>query len=253
MSRSLEQRLDALRRNRVSGALDLALEAIALASDWRAQGRPLEELTKSLRTMHPAIAPVANVARLLEEPGADLPSRLQEVRSSLLDGNRRIALNLQQVIPTGITIITLSNSSTVRDALFILEPARVYVMRSLPGGEGEAQAKALRAGVAERDGKTAVEVISDTAIANVVPRVYCALVGIDSYDRGRTILHKVGTLPLALCCRHFEKPLYAAGHSLKRVPQVQPPEAEDEAPELLFDRTPGTLITQIVTEDDEGA
>jgi translation initiation factor eIF-2B subunit delta len=252
---TLERHLEALRRNRISGALDLALQALDLAGHWLANGRPPSELAAELRKMHPAIAPVTNVARLLEEPVSDLPSRLRDVEASLRDGNRRIARNLQAVIPVGSTVLTLSNSSTVRGALFVLDPACVFVMRSLPGGEGEAQAEALSTGFADRGGSALVEVVPDMAMANIVPLVDCALVGIDSYDRGGAILHKVGTLPLALCCRHFEKPLYAAGHSLKLVarPLQAAPERDAAAREQLFDCTPGTLITRIVTENDEGA
>jgi translation initiation factor eIF-2B subunit delta len=251
---SLEKRVEALRRNRVSGAVDLALEAIGLARDWLSEGREAAGLVRELRSMHPAIATIANVARLLEAPASQLPSRLNETRDSLREGNRLIARNLQVVIPSGSTLITLSNSSTVREALFVVEPARVYVMQSLPGGEGEDQANALRVGFADRGANAQVEVIPDSLIANVVPLVNCALVGIDSYDPGGTILHKVGTLPLALCCYHFGKPFYAAGHSLKLTAhELQDPvDPHSNAAEQMFDCVPGRFITDIVTEASAG-
>jgi translation initiation factor 2B subunit (eIF-2B alpha/beta/delta family) len=173
------------------------------------------------------------------------------VRASLIEGNRRIAHNLQHVIPAGSGIITLSNSSTVRQALFVLEPDRVYVMQSLPGGEGEAQAESLRKGFADRSVGPRVELIPDSAIANVVPLVDCALVGVDSYDASGAILHKIGTLPLALCCRHFGKPFYAAGHSLKHVTGElrRLLESSTGTEALLFDCTPRAQITQLVTEE----
>jgi translation initiation factor 2B subunit (eIF-2B alpha/beta/delta family) len=251
---SLEQRIAALRRNRVAGAVDLALEALDLARDWLASGRQAAELAGELRHMHPAIATVGNVAGLLEENSPDLGSRIAEVHASLLEGNRLIAQNLRTFIPAGSKLITLSNSSTVREALFVLEPARVYVMRSLPGGEGEGQAESLGRGFAARGVHNQIEVIPDTAIANVVPLVDCALAGIDSYDRDGAILHKVGTLPLALCCRHFRKPFYAAGHSLKLIAGKLPAPRESglDATEEMFDLTPDRLITKIVTEEDSG-
>jgi len=201
--------------------------------------------------MHPAIATLANVARLLEAPSAGLASRLTESRASLREGNRGIARNLQQLIPAGSRIITLSNSSTVREALFVLAPAAVYVTQSLPGGEGEAQARELRMGLRGRNAAADVEVVPDSTLANVVPLVDCALVGIDSYDRGGAILHKVGTLPLALCCRQFGKRFYAAGHSLKLSEREVHgrPDPGLSPGEQLFDCTPRDLITAIVTEN----
>jgi translation initiation factor 2B subunit (eIF-2B alpha/beta/delta family) len=250
---SLDQRVEALRANRISGAVDLALDALELAADWLGSGRPVAALAAELRNMHPAIATIAGVARLLEEPASDLSSLLAATRVSLTDGNRLIARTLQAVIAPASQIITLSNSSTVREALFALEPARVYVMHSLPGGEGESQAAALRTGLADRGGGVRVELVPDSALANLVPLVDCALVGIDSYDGYGAILHKVGTLPLALCCRHFGKPFYAAGHSLKFVAgDVQGfLERDGEPAEQMFDCTPGALISRIVTERDE--
>ena len=96
-----------------------------------------------------------------------------------------------------------------------------------------------------------VEVIPDTAIGNVVPEVDCALVGIDTFDVSGAVYHKVGTLPLALCCRRFGKPFYAAGHSLKRVdgPLDPLPDCAKPPADQIFDRTPPELITRIITEE----
>ncbi len=253
-TKSLEDRVAKLRENRVSGAVDLALEALDLANDWLADGRPAADLARQLGQMHPAIATVANVGRLLEEPAGDLPARLAETRSSLVEGNQRIARNLQRLIPAGSRIITLSNSSTVREALFALAPAAVYVMRSLPGGEGETQAREIQNGFRERAPTPPVEVIPDGSVGNIVLLIDCALVGIDTFDHGGAILHKVGTVPLALCCRRFGKPFYASGHSLKlsRRELHGIPDPSLSPGEQLFDCTTADLITAIVTEEAAG-
>ena len=88
--------------------------------------------------------------------------------------------------------------------------------------------------------------VPDAAMGRIVPSVDCALVGIDAFDRSGAILHKVGTLPLALCCAHFHKPFYAAGHSFKLSPTPTAEMLASAGPR--FDRTPPELITALVTE-----
>ena len=242
-----DQSLLRLRDNRISGATDLAREAIDLALAWIEAGRDPAALALQLDAMHPAIATVRNVGRLLTEGAGELYARLKDLRQSLVEGNQVIAENLRPLIPPGSGVITLSNSSTARDALIGLPVGRVYVMESLPGGEGKQMAEALRKGL----GRSAeVQLIPDAAMGNVVPRVDCALVGIDSCDDTGAILHKVGTLPLALCCHRYGKPLYAAGHSLKHTATVKQdlPDADNPLQAQRFDRTPPELITRLVTE-----
>ena len=227
---TLDERLAALRADRVHGAIELALTGLDLARDWLAEGRPVDPLTASLRAMHPAIATLANLAAAIDA-GADLT----ELRDRLVEGNARIVRNLRRVIGPGRAIVTLSNSSTVREALPGLEPRLVIVLESQPGGEGKAMAQAL-AGLP-------VRLEPDAAMGKVAEEVDCALVGIDSFDEPGNLVHKVGTLPLALCCRRAGKPLYAAGHSFKRTAQALAHHPADP----LFDLTPADLVT-IVTE-----
>ena len=248
----LDARLEQFRQDRVSGAVDLAIEALSIADNWITAGRDPEALAARLTVMHPAIATVSNVSALLvsDRTGDDNTlARIEQARRSLIEGNALIARNLKRFISPGSTIITLSNSSTVRTAIEALGVGAVYVLQSHPGGEGAQLAEQLQS--AGLPGLK-VHLVPDAAMGNVVPEVDCALVGIDTFDRAGTILHKVGTLPLALCCRHFNKPLFAAGHSLKQVEHKirAPPEPPEGEPQL-FDRTPGELITRLVTERDE--
>ena len=211
----------------------LALEALDLAlaaPDARA------ELGAAFLRMHPAIVAVANVGRLIEHSPAE--SELLALRQSLAGGNERIAAHAAAILPRGARILTLSDSSTVEAVLRAVAPWRVWVLESLPGGEGHVLAARFSA-----------EVIPDAAMGRVVPEVDCALAGIDAFDQAGAILHKIGTLPLALCCARFGKPFYAAGHSFKLAPTDTASllEAAGEAG-LRFDRTPPDLITALFTE-----
>ena len=247
--KELTKRVGQLRDNHTSGALDLALEAIVLARDWMDAGMGLPVLAAQLQRMHPAIATVRNVGRLLLEDPPTSRKRFEELEQSLLEGNQRIAANLKALIAPGATVITLSNSSTVRQALVSLQATNVFVMESLPGMEGRSMAQAVEKQLKAVGGL--VQLIPDAVIGNVVPQVDCALVGIDTFDFSGAIYHKVGTLPLALCCRQFDKPLYAAGHSLKRVdgPLSAVPESDKPPSAQIFDRTPPQLVTRIITEE----
>ena len=246
----LNQVLEHLRDNRTSGAIDLALEALDLAESWIATGRNPADLAKALAAMHPAIATVRNVGAILSRGAEDLPAVLRDVRRSLVEGNRRIAEKLKTLIPSDAAFITLSNSSTVREALLAIRPRSVRILESLPGGEGAEMAAALRKGSGEAAGLADVELIPDAAMGSAVPSVDCALVGIDTFDRTGAILHKLGTLPLALCCRQYEKSFYAAGHSFKFSGRELSglPEPETALEDQRFDCTPAELITQRVDE-----
>ena len=247
---SLQSRLDALRDNRTSGAIDLALEALDIAEDWFGSGRAAAELTAALETMHPAIATVRNVARELQSGSSDTGSRIAGIRESLRNGNRIIASKVAALIPARSVVITISNSSTVRDALIAVGPRGVHVMESHPGGEGAAMADALRSALGNRPGHEFVELIPDDAIEQYVPHCDCALLGIDTFDGTGAIWHKLGTLRLAQLCHEIGRPFYAAGHSLKQSVQelAETPPLDAKTGAQLFDRTPGELITEIITE-----
>ena len=229
MNADILRRLERLRADTASGATSLAVAAIDIALD-APQDWP--QLAHEFRSMHPAIVTVANVGRLLESKNPDLPG----LRRSLLDGNQRIAARLAPLLPPGARIITISRSSTVEAAL-AGRGSSVWVLESLPGGEGRLLAESLNA-----------KLIPDALMGQAAPLVDCALVGIDAFDGDGAILHKTGTLPLALCCAHFGKPFYAAGHSFK----LSPARTDDLLPArgefTLFDRIPPELITRIITE-----
>lgn len=257
MSGRLEQRLEILGRDRTSGAMDLALEAIGLALDWTQAGAPAEDLSRRLAGLHPGIAAVANVARFLERRAQigpqELAVELERLRGSLAAGNQRIAENLRAIVRPGMAVITLSNSSTVRHGLIELGVESVYVLESLPGGEGKQMAAAIEQGLRDRGASPRVRLVPDAAMGNIVPEADCALAGVDTFDSSGAIFHKAGTLPLALCCRYFGNPFYAAGHTFKHSPEPlgRLPDPSKPAAEQLFDRTPAELITRLVTEEGE--
>jgi translation initiation factor 2B subunit (eIF-2B alpha/beta/delta family) len=245
--------LQLLRNDHTSASLTLAHQAIDLAEDWLESGLDARRLALELFTMHAGLALIANLARMLQEEDPSIPSILESLRllrESLREGNRRIAERLAELVAPGPTVITLSNSGTVCDALVHLETRAVYLVDSRPGGESAQMAEQLRRRLGRPGHECAVHLIEATTIGNIVPQVDCAVVGTDSISRSGAVLHKVGTLPLALCCHYFQKPFYALGHSLKQVDHDfdELPPANSVLETQVFDLTPSELITCVVTE-----
>jgi translation initiation factor eIF-2B subunit delta len=250
-----EARLQLLHNDHLSPSVALTCNAIDLAEDWLKAGLSARKLAREFLHMHPGVAAIENLATLLSKPGANALSGLAALRSSLQEGNRHIADRLARLIPPQACVITLSNSGTVEEALIRIAARVVYLMESRPGGEHVLMLQQLRRRFAEARIDGEVHLIEATAIGNVVPRVDCAVVGIDSISVSGAILHKVGTLPLALCCRHFGKPFYALGHSFKQVRYEfeEPGSGSGLVETRIFDSTPGALITAVITEQSASA
>ena len=232
----LERRLAELAADRTSGAMALAEATFDLGEQWLLAGRDPIQLQRELEKAHPALLAVHNAARAVAS--GDL-ARVRELRQRLPQQLERIVERAAQNLPRRASWITLSASSTVLAALRRLEPLRAIALQSLPGGEGERFAVELEAALTDAE----VRCEPDAAMGRLIPAVHAALVGVDGYDAQRNLVHKVGTLPLALCCRRFGKPFYAVGHSLKRSDALL-----SEPPDPLFDLTPGDLVTAILDD-----
>jgi translation initiation factor eIF-2B subunit delta len=249
-SAALEVRLELLRSDHVSPSLALTDRAIDLAEDWVDSGAHPKRLARELSNMHPGLALIANLARLLEESEPHLRQSLRMLRGSLQESNRLIAERLAELVPPHPVAITLSSGPTVRDALAYLGCRAVYVLESRPGGEGTQIVQQLRRLLRRPEQEAEVHLIEATTIGNVVPHVDCAVVEADAISRSGALRHKVGTLPLALCCWHFQKPFYVVGQSLQKLDHEfdDLPRNNGVLEAQIFDYTGAELITHIVTE-----
>ena len=61
----------------------------------------------------------------------------------------------------------------------------------------------------------------DAAMAVAVSQADLVVVGADSISADGYLLNKTGTLPLAICCKEYDVPLYVACDSLKFSPQLR--------------------------------
>jgi translation initiation factor 2B subunit (eIF-2B alpha/beta/delta family) len=254
----VEETIRSIAEDRTSGASKLArlaLDAMGLAV-VEAKGHPdpkeLGEVARRLSDAQPAMAIVHNVAHLvarLISEGLDPKSVLGEVRTELDHARDRIARTFLKVVPPHATIITLSHSDNVLEAIKMAHGRghvnRAYVLESGPLFEGRTMASALS------DAGVPSMAVPDAEGASLMARASCALVGADSVLRDGAVVNKIGTLALARAAMDRKKPFYVACETLKfdaRYDAATWPGLRIATMSSTFEVTPPDLTTTIVTE-----
>src|SRR5207249_1932254 len=186
----VEEAIREVAEDRTSGASKLArlaVETMGLAI-VDAKGRPdpkeLAEVARRISEAQPAMAIVHNVAHLvarLVSEGLDPKAVLLETRTELDRARERIARTFLKVVPPHATIVTLSYSDNVLEAIKVAHGRghvnRVYVLESGPLFEGRTMANALS------DAGVPASAVPDSEGPVLLARVSCALVGADSVLR----------------------------------------------------------------------
>jgi hypothetical protein len=145
----------------------------------------------------------------------------------LLEADRGAAAALAPVLPE--RVLTISWSSSVREALALRRPGAVACLRSEPGGEGARMAEALAA-------VTRAEVVEDEAGLAQLP-AEAVVVGADAVTP-RAVVNKVGTRALAEAARRRGIPCFAVAGEAKLV-------ADDLPVARWFEPTPIELFTAV--------
>jgi translation initiation factor 2B subunit (eIF-2B alpha/beta/delta family) len=264
---------DAIRRiatDRTSSASQLArltLDTMALAvaeAEGTPPPTPLMEVARRLSEAQPAMAIVHNVANLvarLVAEGQDPRLVIDLVRSELEEARDRIVRNFLKVVPDRGTIVTLSYSDHVFEAIKAAHARTlvesVFVLESRPLLEGRALAAALaKVGVT-------TSIVPDDSGPSLFREASYGLVGADSVLRDATLVNKIGTHSLARAAESHHKPFYVVCETLKFDARYDvstwPGTAgrkTNERPDLAsgpdgyrdFDVTPGRLVTMFATE-----
>ncbi|SRR5712691_578323 len=267
----VENAIRAIAADRTSGASRLGrltFDAMALMIA-QANGHPnsgdLSEVARRLSEAQPAMAIVHNVAHLvarLVADGQDPQLVLDGVREELDGAREKIARNFLKIAPDRGTIVTLSYSDNVLEAIKgahargLVE--RVFVLESKPLLEGLGLARAL-----SEDG-VPTKTVPDDAGAPLVSDATYVLVGADSVLRDGSVVNKIGTHRLASTAANDHKPVYVVCETLKfdaRYDAVTWPgspsrgderQAETSVPATEgfrdFEVTPAQLVTMIATE-----
>ncbi len=276
----IKQLLSPIREDLLSGAAELALQAIVVfqtvlgssnTDDVSALKEELRLTAQELIDSQPAMASLFNLANavLIAANKANTVANIKNECQKALDDFERIlcesvakiadiAINL---MPPGEMVFAYSFSSTVVSCLLNARAKgryfRVACTESRPSLEGRKLAARLAAG--------GIEVIStfDSAMAMLLPNCGVAFMGCDSVGRPG-IVNKSGSYLLALACHEMKIPLYALSDTTKFVDDErvfefenhQRPDEEvwEDTPTGVtilnrqFELIPFELITGLVTE-----
>ncbi len=257
--RELGRAIDRVARNRTEGAHALAetgLDVLEAAVrrwerrslvDLRAATR---EVSRSFRTVQPAMGIFDRwatewraQARASRPPSAGRLHRwVARWRKRLAVEPARIRAVAERSIRPSARVVTISHSSTVGLILSSLRgpkrPIAVVVLESRPGGEGRALARDLaRSGLA-------VDLIPDREGVRAVGEADLLLIGADTVYGDGSVLHKVGTRPLALAARRAGCPVIVAAGTSKFVTRSRP---RGPVP-ARFDRTPRSAVAEYWTD-----
>ncbi|SNZ12416.1 Translation initiation factor 2B subunit, eIF-2B alpha/beta/delta family [Natronoarchaeum philippinense] len=157
----------------------------------------------------------------------------------------------------GATVLTLSRSGTVLDALSSASLDGVYVAESRPAREGIGVAEELSASIG-----APVTVHADAAVAHVVAHegVDAVVVGADAVLPDGRVVNKTGTRAAALSAAREDIPVYAVAASDKITHRetvnietgdagaIYDGPADLDVLNPTFDVTPADLIDAVVTE-----
>jgi translation initiation factor 2B subunit (eIF-2B alpha/beta/delta family) len=259
-----------LRRDNRSGAADITLSAVEIVRKYLrlATVRDKAEFLEDLRELCGGLLFAQSAMSSVRNACVDILSTLSEYR----DGDdldkvrhrlekklgrlsrhislapKRIAKHLSRVLPSGGRILTLSYSSTVTGVLKELKRRgkrlEVMVMESRPMLEGRRTAQELARA------KIRTTLIADAALGEYAKHVDAAVVGADTvYGDGSTV-NKLGTFPVAVCCRGLRKPLFVLTDSSKiTTERAGSFTIEEKSPaELIRGRFPGLMVKNFYFE-----
>jgi translation initiation factor 2B subunit (eIF-2B alpha/beta/delta family) len=248
----------AIAENQTLGAAALEREALSrLTADLASTPARLVQIrarqwARGLSRAPAEMAPIPRLGRrlilLLSEPPSVAGRKgpiLAWVRRERARNDRemeRVSSEFSRRLPRASRVVTISRSSTLREALSHLPPARrplaVAALRSDPGGEGVLFARDLRRA------ELPARVYPDERAGKLLSRpATILLLGADAVFRDGTLFHKVGTRRLASIARRVGAPVIAVTGRSKILPSRAP-----RASRPGFDSTPGGWIDEFWTD-----
>ena len=269
--KNFEARIYEISKDKVHGATFLTKECAEAFKELALRCTKRDVLSQSalkIAECRPMMASVFGLANEilfeLEKSSHPIPIRLAEVCegyiSKMLNSSKLASHKASALIGEGYTVLTHSFSSLVKDALICAYENgvdfNVICTESRPVMEGRSLAKELsEAGIETR-------LIVDAAAPFLVERCDLVLVGADGIG-GFGLVHKVGTLSIALAAKKASTPFVCVSPKVKFWPSAflepkEPLRDEDELKEgeyysainIYFDVTPIEYLKKVVTEDD---
>jgi translation initiation factor 2B subunit (eIF-2B alpha/beta/delta family) len=226
---SVRRAAEAIRADTRSGATALTARAgaalRAIAAEAEAAGRLdvplLAAAARALVRAQPAMASICRLGDAVLAAVGDAPTAA-EVAAAVTAFEEQSAADAAAVVaravalvPDGGRLLTLSASSLVERAVLAAQNMgrRVHVvcLESRPGREGAVLAARLA------DAGVPTELWIDAAAARCVAGAQAVLVGADTVAPAG-LVHKLGTLGLALAARQHGVPVYALAGATKLLP-----------------------------------
>ncbi len=263
--------------DRTSGSAAISIRALEVLRDRAGEletgetevGVAWEELATLANTLldaRPSMAALANrIHRVMDAAGDETATAVERAARNEID--RAFAADEAAAEHAGercrdASVLTLSRSGTVLDALREGEPAAVTVLESRPDCEGVGVAETLS------DAGIDVTLTIDAAVSQcLAERPHdLVLVGADTVYPDGSVVNKVGTRTAAVAADHAGVPMFAVaatdkvaiadGSAIDGSTDLEPgePEAVYDGDRNIavdnptFDATPGSLVTGVITE-----
>lgn len=212
----------------------------------------LSEWVRQVPSAQPAMGVLQNFGD--EIRGVLDPARSPRTRIHLREWQRRRLRSLEReeqellqraraIFPAGRSVITISHSTVVERLLRSLvaaqRPDRIWVLRSLPGGEGALLARRLR------QAELPAHLVEDDRALWVMDPDSILLLGADTVYRDGSLLHKAGTRRLARAA-HWLGVRAIVLATTSKFRDSNPPSRRTWS--STFDLTPGMWVPEVWTE-----
>lgn len=259
MPTDLDALADKVKQDAVSGSSETAIYVLRslhdILSNNETSGEQLLAFSKLLMRAKPAMAPLSNIAKMMESASYDIdPDKaalgaVERVMSNEKAAPARIADNAMEKIEG--TVLTLSYSGTVVNVLKTIskkKDIKVTVAESFPLGEGRRTADTLsKAGIE-------VTLIADSMVFTEARNSDLCLVGADAITP-QALINKVGTYAITLASIQAGIPAYVVSSTLKVTSALRPDWVIEQRTNgnfsertQLFEPTPLELFTEVITE-----
>ncbi|MGC9071334.1 MAG: hypothetical protein ACP5HK_01355 [Acidilobus sp.] len=222
---SLSQAVSLVSREQIRGAAwsseTLAEAVVADAREGRAGCDQIDDIYRLLVSANPTMGSISNLAWTLRQAclqGVGLEKSSEAFIEYIKYSRNEVVSHAKDLVKDRpISAITLSYSSNVLESLEALGPMirKVYVLESLPGGEGRHAAAELRSK------RVDVELLPDTAASSVIGNVDMVLMGADNVTLDGCVYNKLGSRNLAILAGYFGKPVVAVFEPYKISGDVQ--------------------------------
>ncbi|MGC9210422.1 MAG: hypothetical protein ACP5FT_04075 [Acidilobus sp.] len=199
----------------------LAQAIIADAKEGRANCDHIEDIHRLLVSANPTMGSISNLAWTLREAclqGFSLERAAGAFMEYIRLSRAEVVSHARDLVKDRpISVVTISYSTNVIETLVALGPMlrKVYVLESLPGGEGR------HAAVELRSRKVDVELLPDAAASSVVGNVDVVLIGADNVTLDGCVYNKLGSRNLAILAGYFGKPVIAVFEPYKISAEAQ--------------------------------